>query len=244
MKSVSLSLVFLILIGNSWLVDAGRHDHREFPKGSGRKGEGKFHSGQGRRRHSDYYHDERRDSRTQSRHRRRRRSRSEDSRSPPRRKSSVKPPRGSPGYEEYKKQKKEAETWQERRMQAQALVACLEEREQQRAQSSASAGQLGPANPVLPPPPTFAGAGQGQQEAPCDTIPISILRLVEAEMDHAVAFGNSPLNPPDFESKLLSAKVKGKCLDAFIQRYGKKAAPTRIPAKAKLITAIVRELQF
>ena len=75
-------------------------------------------------------------------------------------------------------------------------------------------------------------------------IPLSSLRLVEAELGHCLSLGNKPLTSEALEKRLAAAKPKGKMMDAFITRYGndKKTPPTRITAKAKLMASIVKGL--
>ena len=96
---------------------------------------------------------------TRGSRRRRRRSKS-DSRSPDKRPSSKKPAEAkeSPGCLEYKQQKLEAQQWQERRLQAQALAMCLEEREQQKLQAQLMAGQSSQPPAGIPPLPHPSGS--------------------------------------------------------------------------------------
>ena len=126
----------------------------------------------------------------------------------------------SPGYLEYKQQKFEAQQWQERRLQAQALALCLEEREQQKLQAQGSQQSLIPPLPtgrpaapeVAPPPqkvdPPSSVASEGGLAA--GLIPTSTLRLIEAELGHCVSLGDKPLTAEALESVLATAKRKGK----------------------------------
>ena len=132
MKPSATAMLMLLLLAGAGLAEAGRPGGRE-AKGSWSKGHGRRQEFRDERRHYDAPRRRRDDSREHSSRRRRRRSKS-DSRTPDKRKSSKKPTEAkeSPGYLEYKQQKQEALAWQERRLQAQALALCLEEREQQK----------------------------------------------------------------------------------------------------------------
>ena len=272
MKPSATAVLMLFLLAGAGLVEAGRAGGRE-AKGSWGKGHGRRQEFRDERRHSDAPRRRREDSREHSSRRRRRRSKS-DSRTPDKRKSSEKPAEAkeSPGYLEYKQQKQEALAWQERRLQAQALALCLEEREQQRpasreqmasvqSQPSAvqSTGQAQvpplpehkkPVEPTERTPDFFTGSSKpstprnSRDGSPEELIPLSSLRLVEAELGHCLSLGNKPLTSEALEKRLAAAKPKGKMMDAFITRYGndKKTPPTRITAKAKLMASIVKGL--
>lgn len=256
-----MALVFLLLLAGAGLAEAGRQNQNQREaKGSwGHKGYGRQRDHRNERQFFGHYR-----SRADSRHSSRRRRRS-----PSRRASSKKPAEAkeSPGYLEYKQQKVEAQQWQERRLQAQALALCLEEREQQRLQAQTAAGQSSQPIPPLPhvgkqaapemaaPPPKedFSSAastpkpGALEGVSGADLIPTATLRLVEAELGHALSLGDKPLSAAALETKLSAAKRKGKSTDAFISRYGKgqnKALPTRVTAKAKVIAAIAQELRL
>lgn len=267
MKPPAMALVFLLLLAGAGLAEAGRQNQNQREaKGSwGRKGYGRQQDHRNERQYYGHGHfHSRADSRQSSRHRRRR-SKS-DSRSPSRRVSSKKPAEAkeSPGYLEYKQQKQEAQQWQERRLQAQALAWCLEEREQQRLQAAGPSSQLVPPLPhmgkqaapeVAAPPPKEESTSSSSTPKPgalegvsgSDLIPTATLRLVEAELGHVLSLGDKPLSAAALETKLAAAKRKGKSMDAFISRYGKgqnKAPPTRITAKAKVVAAIAQELRL
>ena len=261
MKPAVRVLVFLCLLGGSWLAEAGRHGQKETSKGQwGRKGDGRYSDRDSHHRHSfDYY--ARTDSRTHSRGRRRRRSKS-DSRSPARSKKPSEPAcKDSPGYIEYKRQKQETLAWQERHLQAQALALCLEEREKKKKAEQAAIGLNPPVQqpaadvsaplaqssvPHLPTRPSVPSHGPDSEKNPDENqIPVAILKLLEAELGHSVSFGNKPLTRKAVETRLASAKPPAKSLNSFIVRYGNgKAPPTRNVAKAKLVASIVKELKF
>lgn len=257
MRPALKALFFLCLFVEVWVVDAGG-------RGQPTKGHGRKHESFGRdSRHSYFYYDhdrhrERRES-SHSRRRRRRKSRSE-SRTPDKRKSSDKLPKNSPGYEEYKRQKQEAAAWQERRLQAEALAMCLEEREQLK-QAAVAAGvpkappgqtghdtstAQGSAVPKLPSKHTTQVQDPPKESSLADVkIPVVSLKLLEAELGHAVDLGQSPLSAKSLEALIVQPKRGlGKKLDQFISRYGKDAPPARVAAKAKMVAAILGNLQF
>ena len=259
MRPSAMALVFLLLLAGAGLAEAGlaeagRQNHPDTKGSWGRKGHGRHQDPRSEKLHYGHYYPKRDDSRNSSR-RRRRRSKS-DSRSPERRRQSKKPAEAkeSPGYLEYKQQKFEAQQWQERRLQAQALALCLEEREQQKLQAQGSQQSLIPPLPtgrpaapeVAPPPqkvdPPSSVASEGGLAA--GLIPTSTLRLIEAELGHCVSLGDKPLTAEALESVLATAKRKGKSMDSFIGRYGSKAPPTRITAKAKVIASIAKDLRL
>ena len=239
MKPALTALVFLCLLG---FADAGGTGPRD-AKGHGRKREGRYQGRDyGYHRSSDHAHFVKARSPSHSRRRRRRRSKS-DSRTPDRRKPAEQQPQMSPGYVEYKKQKQEAAAWQERRLQAQALALCLEEREQQRqveqaaafaalapplpkhslpplnlGSQPASSGQEGPAagSGGVPPLPrkSKAKAQAKVKEAPANgKIPVSSLKLLEAELGHVVSLRDKPLTAQAVETRIAEAKPAGQSQD-------------------------------
>ena len=124
-----MALAFLLLLAGAGLAEAGRQNHPDAKASWGRKGHGKHQDHRSEQQHYGHYYPKRDDSRNSSR-RRRRQSKS-DSGSPKGRMGSQKPAEAkeSPGYLEYRQQKFEAQQWQQRRPQAQALALCLEERD-------------------------------------------------------------------------------------------------------------------
>ena len=266
MKPAMKIMFFLCLFAGTWIAEAGKGQREA--KGQGRRYDGRSHKDSHRSSYEYDYYDHGHDRRGSSHSRRRRRRRSSDSRTPDRhrRRSAEKPPKNSPGYEEYKRQKQEAAAWQERHLQAQALALCLEERERQKISA-----QQQPAPVVSPPAPAAAPEiqpaqssgleipplpqqecktqvqpkGKGKpQPAQSDKIPVAYLKLLEAELGHIVNFGNKPLTVGAVESQLQAVKPAGKRLDGFLTRYGQKAPPTRIAAKIKMAAALLKELQF
>ena len=237
MKPAMKIMFFLCLFAGTWIAEAGKGQREA--KGQGRRYDGRSHKDSHRSSYEYDYYDHVHDRRGSSHSRRRRRRRSSDSRTPDchRRRSAEKPPKNSPGYEEYKRQKQEAAAWQERHLQAQALALCLEERERQKISA-----QQQPAPVVSPPAPAAAPEiqpaqssgleipplpqqecktqvqpkGKGKpQPAQSDKIPVAYLKLLEAELGHIVNFGNKPLTVGAVESQLQAVKPAGKRLDVF-----------------------------
>ena len=201
-----------------------------------------FRGGRPRHHHSDEKHGHhqhgrsreygylprRGDSRPKSKDRRRRKGSKSRSSSAGRRTSKVEQP--SPGYVEYKRQKQEAACQQERRLQAQAIAAVLEEREMHRqAANLAAVGQM----QGVPPLPGAQGQAQAQvpmpgqalwQHAPGMSpnvgagqqilVSPAALHVLQAELQHKVDLGSSPLSIDDLSSKLGTLKGSGKQLDA------------------------------
>ena len=99
----------------------------------------------------------------------------------------------------------------------------------------------------MPPLPrkSKAKAQAKAKEAPAnEKIPVSSLKLLEAELGHVVSLGDKPLTVQAVETRIAEAKPAGKSLDAFIVRYGTNAPPARVAAKAKMAAAILRDLHF
>ena len=261
------ALLVLVLLASAYIVQAGKRGRDTF-KGQG-SGRGSYNRGRGysdRDRPEYYYY-----SRGSSSHGRRRRSKS-DSRSPDRRRSSKQPAKelkDSPGYAEYKLQKAEAAAQQERRLQAQALAACLEERAGVAAAAALgmnhaqAAHQLGAPPQGIPPMPGQwvwqhpgqaqpQGAAQQQQVAQdCGAdkdslISVAVLKLLEAELGHFVDLGSDPLPVSELETKLAQAKGQGKLMDKIISRYGEsgQVTPARLAGKAKIIAGLAKKLRF
>ena len=156
MKPAAMALVMLLLFAGASLAEAGRQPRDA--KGSwGRHGYRRQDHNNSRQPYG-HFPVHRDDARKSSR-RRRRRSKS-DSRSPDKCPSSKKPAEAkeSPGYLKYKQQKLEAQQWQERRLQAQALAMCLEEREQQKLQAQLIAGRSSQPPAGIPPLPHPSGS--------------------------------------------------------------------------------------
>ena len=249
--SLRFIIVAAILIGGQ-IAEAGR-------KGDPDRGWGPRQNRQHRARDdprgTDAYYFPNRGSRASSSRHRRRRSKSR-SETPERRRSSQKAAKDSPGYEEYKKQKLEAAAQHERRLQAQALASCLEERQNAMA-AMFNGGQVPhqqplPAAPPLPGQWAWQQAGQAPPQNPPKPpvedpkVPVAVLRIIEAELGHAVDLGHSPLEPKALEDQLAQARGKGKSMDAFITRYASdnKAPPARLAAKARTIAQIAVGMRF
>lgn len=133
-------------------------------------------------------------------------------------------------------------------MQAQALALVLEERDKKRQMDQTSADppvQPPSAASVVPPLPNKQLPSSDPVQACDERISVAMLRLLEAELDHAVSFGSQPLTASELETELVAAKAPGKSLNAFIVRHGNgKSPPTRVAAKAKLAAAILKDLRF
>eukprot|EP00435_Cladocopium_sp_Y103_P004540 s1618_g1.t1 len=225
MKPAQKALFLLCILAGASIVEGGR-GHQ--PKGNGRKQDSKFYGRESRYSSHEhgYFYDRDRERRESSNSRRRRRRSRSVSKSPQRRRSDDKPPRNSPGYEEYKRQKQEAAAWQERRLQAEALAMCLEEREQQKhAALAAAAMPKAPDNvnaqaSVVPKLPQKQVDQSPNQTHSQELIPVSSLKLLEAELGHLVDLGNKPLSANSLESLISQPKRGlGKRLDQFITRW-------------------------
>lgn len=254
-----LGLMLLLLLCGVGLAEAGKGSHRGGRPGHHHSDEKHGHYQHGRSREYAYL-PRRGDSRPKSKDRRRRKGSKSRSSSAGRRTSKAEKP--SPGYVEYKRQKQEAACQQERRLQAQAIAAVLEEREMHRqAANLAAVGQM----QGVPPLPGAQGQAQAQvpmpgqalwQHAPGMSpnvgagqqilVSPAALRVLQAELQHKVDLGSSPLSIDDLSSKLGTLKGSGKQLDAIINRYGngEKAPPARIAAKAKMVADLAARMQF